>query len=100
VTYYKPSKKKGILQTLSALPETDIAPEKWGLGNYVPFGRPIFRGELLVLGRIHLGNVFFIIILTNLQNQIVHPMSSFAVLCLDGLKQVQKNRITLDGDVS
>ena len=32
-------------------------------------------------------------------NQIVHAMSSFAVLCYDGLKQVQNNRITLDGDV-
>ena len=34
-----------------------------------------------------------------MQNQIVHAMSSFAVLCYDGLKQVQNNRITLDGDV-
>ena len=27
-------------------------------------------------------------------------MSNFAVLCHDGLKQVQNNRITLDGDAS
>ena len=37
----------------STLPKTNIAPEKWCLEYQFPFGiRPIFRGELLVLGRV------------------------------------------------
>ena len=35
------------------VPKTNIDPEKLWLGDYFPFGaRPIFRGELLVLGRV------------------------------------------------
>ena len=40
---------------LPALPETKIvAPENGWLEDSFPFGfRPIFRGELLILGRVH-----------------------------------------------
>ena len=38
----------------TTLPETNIAPENWWLEYYFPFGaRPIFRGELLALGRVY-----------------------------------------------
>ena len=37
------------------LPETNISRENGWLEDYVPFGaRPIFRGELLVLGRVYI----------------------------------------------
>ena len=41
------------------LPETNISRENGWLEDYVPFGaRPIFRGELLVLGRVYIYSRF------------------------------------------
>ncbi len=32
------------LGLLTTLPETNISPEKWGLGAYFPFGKAYFQG--------------------------------------------------------
>ena len=41
-----------LLMVRLTLLETNIAPEKWWLGDDFPFGfGPIFRGDLLVAGR-------------------------------------------------
>ena len=46
-----------ILCLVNTLLETNMAPENGWLEDELPFGaRPIFRGELLVLGRVRHGN--------------------------------------------
>ena len=52
-----PSKPPQDAGSWLSLPETNMAPENGWLENEFPLGGPIFRGELLVSGRVNKGFV-------------------------------------------
>ena len=52
-----PSKPPQDAGSWLTLPETNMAPENGWLENEFPLGGPIFRGELLVSGRVNKGFV-------------------------------------------